>query len=67
MTELPAGTYTLTVNYSDSDTSVGDSSAGALLDVTLGDADIVPEPAHTIFVVILFLMVVALKANFKSI
>jgi hypothetical protein len=65
--QLAAGTYTLTVDYSDSNTSIGDSFSGATLDAVLSDTVATPEPNRTFFVVMLLLMVVALKRNFKSI
>jgi|SRR5580698_7567276 hypothetical protein len=57
---LAAGTYLLTVNYSDSDTSVGDSSAGAVLDLELSDPVAgVPEPHGEDFVLTCLVVVVA--------
>jgi hypothetical protein len=53
---LAAGTYLLTVNYSDSDTSVGDSSAGAMLDIFLSDPVSTPEPRDLWFIIPILLL-----------
>jgi len=59
--DLAAGSYSLLVNYSDSNNSVGDSFSNAFLDARIVDPAPVPEPSYPALIAGLAILAGAIK------